>query len=108
MEYYTEIWSMAIDKAAKVRYNKSVKRKRYRCQKSVMENVSKQRYITFVKVAYTARDNDVVVASLHKGGQVLDTPVPSPKFMCQYCSGKQYCVSDKHFCRSSPSGSCSR
>jgi len=37
MEYYTEIWSMAIDKAA--------------------------------KVAYTARDNDVVVASLHKGGQ---------------------------------------
>jgi len=37
MEYYTEIWSMAIDNAA--------------------------------KVAYTARDNDVVVASLNKGGQ---------------------------------------
>ena len=106
MEYYTEIWSMAIDKAAKVRYNKSVKRNRYRCQRSVKEHVSKQRYITLVKVAYTARDNDVVVASLHKGGQVVI--YSSAFFSFDENAGEQHCVSDEHLRRPSPSGSCPR
>ena len=53
MEYYTEIWSMAIDNAAKV---------------DKVEGYEIN--LSFAKVAYTARDNDVVVASLNKGGQV--------------------------------------
>ena len=83
---------MAIDKAAKVRYNCQ---KRESCQP-----------LFIVKVAYTARDNDVVVASLHKGGQVvLDS---CSFFSSDANTGEQHSVSDEHLPRPSPGRSCTR